>query len=45
LGFHEVEDLGMALIRERYFANRGGSLPERGGHVVRATTVRRRDRS
>jgi len=39
LGFREVEDLGPALIRERYFANRGGSLPDRGGHVLRATTV------
>ncbi len=39
LGFREIEDLGPALIRERYFANRGGSLPDRGGHIVRATTV------
>jgi hypothetical protein len=39
LGFREVEELGPALIRERYFANRGGSLPDRGGHIVRATTV------
>ncbi len=39
LGFREVEDLGPALIRERYFANRAGSLPDRGGHVVRATSV------
>ena len=39
LGFREVEDLGPALIRERYFANRTGSLPDRGGHVVRATSV------
>lgn len=39
LGFCEVEDLGPALIRERYFANRGSSLPDRGGHIVRATTV------
>jgi methyltransferase (TIGR00027 family) len=39
LGFREIEDLGPALIRERYFANRGGSLPDRGGHVIRATTV------
>ena len=35
LGFREVEDLGPALIRERYFANRGGPLPDRGGHIVR----------
>jgi methyltransferase (TIGR00027 family) len=39
LGFREVEDLGPALIRERYFANRGGSTPDRGGHIVRATTI------
>ncbi|MGB2679420.1 MAG: SAM-dependent methyltransferase [Candidatus Acidiferrum sp.] len=39
LGFRETEDLGPALIRERYFANRGGSLSDRGGHIVRATTV------
>jgi methyltransferase (TIGR00027 family) len=39
LGFREVEDLGPALIRERYFANREGSLPGRGGHIVRATTI------
>jgi methyltransferase (TIGR00027 family) len=39
LGFREVEDLGPALIRERYFANRGGSVRDRGGHIVRATTV------
>ncbi len=39
LGFREVEDLGPALIRERYFANRGGSLPDTRNHIVRATTV------
>ena len=39
LGFREIEDLGPALIRERYFANRGGSSPDRGGHILRATTV------
>jgi len=39
LGFREIEDLGPALIRERYFANRGDSLPDRGGHIIRATTV------
>jgi methyltransferase (TIGR00027 family) len=39
LGFREVEDLGPALIRQRYFANHRGSLPDRGGHVIRATTV------
>ncbi len=39
LGFCEVEDLGPALIRERYLANRGSSSRDRGGHIVRATTV------
>ena len=39
LGFREVEDLNPALIRERYFTNRGGSSPDRGGHIVRAATV------
>ena len=39
LGFREVEDLGPALIRERYFTSRGGSSSDRGGHIVRATTV------
>ncbi len=42
LGFREVEDLGPAAIRERYFANAGGPSSDRGGHVVRATTVQRR---
>jgi methyltransferase (TIGR00027 family) len=41
LGFSQIEDLGPALIRERYLAGRGGSLPDRGGHVVRATTIGR----
>jgi len=39
LGFREVEDLGPAAIRERYFGARRGPLPDRGGHVVLATTV------
>jgi len=39
LGFGEVEDLGPALIRERYFAKRRGSSSDRGGHIVRATTA------
>jgi len=38
LGFHEFEDLGPPAIRERYFANRGGSARNRGGHLLRATT-------
>ncbi len=39
LGFREVEDLGPAAIRERYFANRGAPARNRGGHILRATTV------
>ncbi len=39
LGFREIEDLGPALIRERYFAKRGGPPADKGGHIVRATTV------
>jgi methyltransferase (TIGR00027 family) len=38
-GFREIEDLGPRLIRERYFANLRGSAPDRGSHIVRATTV------
>jgi methyltransferase (TIGR00027 family) len=40
LGFHQLEDLGPALIRERYFANRGNPLRDRGGHIVHAATAR-----
>ncbi len=36
LGFSVVDDLGPALIRERYFTSRGGSRRDRGGHVVHA---------
>jgi len=39
LGFVRIEDLGPLLICQRYFDNRGGSLSDRGGHLVRATTV------
>jgi methyltransferase (TIGR00027 family) len=39
LGFREIEDLGPALIRERYFARQRGSSPDTGGHIVRAATV------
>ncbi len=38
LGFRELEDLGPAQIRERYFANRKDPVRNRGGHVVCATT-------
>jgi methyltransferase (TIGR00027 family) len=39
LGFSEVEDLGPPQIAARYFPNRANTLPDRGGHVLRATTV------
>jgi O-methyltransferase involved in polyketide biosynthesis len=39
LGFTEIEDLGPAQIVSRYFPSRAGSLPDRGGHVLRATTI------
>jgi hypothetical protein len=40
LGFAEVEDLGPRQIAARYFPSRADAAPEKGGHVVRATTVR-----
>lgn len=39
LGFREVEDLGPPQIAARYFPSRAASMPEKGGHVVRASTV------
>jgi methyltransferase (TIGR00027 family) len=39
LGFSEVEDLGPPQISARYFPNRGGAPPNKGGHILRATTV------
>jgi methyltransferase (TIGR00027 family) len=39
LGFTEVEDLGPPQIAARYSPNRVRSLPEKGGHIVRATTI------
>jgi len=39
LGFRHIEDLGPAAIRERYFANRGKSASNTGGHVLLARTV------
>ena len=38
VGFHEIEDLGPPQIAARYFANRAGPIPEKGGHVLRAST-------
>jgi methyltransferase (TIGR00027 family) len=39
LGFSEVEDLGPPAIAARYFPGRIASVPERGGHIVRAAKV------
>jgi methyltransferase (TIGR00027 family) len=39
LGFTEVEDLAPPQIAARYFANAPGTRPERGGHILRATTT------
>lgn len=38
LGFSEVEDLGPPQIVARYFPDRPGSPPEKGGHILRAAT-------
>jgi len=38
VGFSEIEDLGPAQIVARYFPGRAGSLPDKGGHVIRAKT-------
>lgn len=40
-GFSEIEDLGPPQIAARYFPNRLGSLPDKGGHILRATTAQR----
>ena len=40
LGFREVEDLGPPQIAARYFPGRAASMPGKGGHVLRASTVR-----
>ena len=39
LGFCEVEDLGPSQIAVRYFPNRLNTLPDKGGHILRATTI------
>jgi O-methyltransferase involved in polyketide biosynthesis len=39
LGFSEVEDLGPPQIASRYFPNRVPSIPDRGGHILRAMTI------
>lgn len=39
LGFKDVEDFGPSQIAARYFPNRAIHRPEKGGHVLRATTI------
>jgi O-methyltransferase involved in polyketide biosynthesis len=39
LGFSTIEDLGLPQIAARYFPGRATSLPYKGGHILRATTV------
>jgi methyltransferase (TIGR00027 family) len=36
LGFREIEDLGPPQIASRYFPSRAASMPEKGGHILRA---------
>ena len=39
LGFVEVEELGPQQIAARYFPSRAGAIPDKGGHILRATTI------
>jgi methyltransferase (TIGR00027 family) len=39
LGFCAVEDLGPSQIAARYFPNGLNALPDKGGHILRATTI------
>ena len=38
LGFRTLEDLSPAVIRGRFFAGKGGNVPDRGGHLLLAST-------
>lgn len=38
LGFCQIEDLGPNAIRQRYFYQHGVQNPDKGGHIVRAST-------
>jgi methyltransferase (TIGR00027 family) len=38
LGFRSLEDLGPPAIAERYFPEAVARMPERGGHIIRAST-------
>jgi methyltransferase (TIGR00027 family) len=39
LGFAEIEDLGPPQFAARYFPHRATAVSERGGHILRATTI------
>ena len=39
LGFSQVEDLGPPQIAARYFPNRVLTVRDKGGHILRATTI------
>jgi methyltransferase (TIGR00027 family) len=39
LGFSKVEDLGPPQIVSRYLPHRVSTAPQRGGHILRATTI------
>lgn len=39
IGFGEIEDLGPREIAARYFPMRSGLMPEKGGHVIRASKI------
>jgi len=39
IGFSEIEDLGPPQIAARYFPQRAALAPEKGSHILRATTV------
>lgn len=40
LGCRSIEDLGPRQIAERWFPQRAASMPEKGGHILYASTVR-----
>jgi hypothetical protein len=41
LGFTEIEDLGPRQIAARYFPRRAADFPEKGGHILRASKIRK----
>jgi methyltransferase (TIGR00027 family) len=41
LGFAEIEDLGPSQIAARYLLKGATTLPDKGGHILRATTITR----